>query len=152
MLHCWHPAFLLPSTPMKEWLRKPAARYILLFIIFAGGLALLRQTPVDVKLTLELDRSIRLGVMVMNGVELKILDADGTWISTSTFDFPAEIYPLGPKDTRTNPIALKLNKGIYTAVITMKYRFIDKPGEPTPLVRSFTFEANDESDKILLRP
>ncbi len=141
-------------STIREALKKPQIRYLVLFGVLAGTLWFLRDTPCDVTLTVDLDRVHRLGDEVLDRMEVKVLDAEGAWISTSTFDFPQSLFPDGPGPIRTEDkaIQLQLPPGNYRVKLTMRYRRSGAGKIPPELGKDFEITVDERETRRVLRP
>ena len=139
---------------IRTVLKKPLVRYLVIFAALGGALYFLRDAPVDVTLSVDLEKSHRLGDGVLRHLEVKVLDDEGTWISTSTFDFPAALYPDGPGPLRTKPSAIQLQvpPGQYKISLTMRYRRTGGGVAPPELLADFDVAVEDRETHLVVRP
>jgi hypothetical protein len=141
-------------TTIRDALKKPQVRYLVLFGVLAGALWFLRDAPCDVTISVDLERVHRLGGGVLERLEVKVLDLDGAWISTSTFEYPAAIYPDGPGPLRTDAGAIQLQvpPGSYQVNLTMRYRRAGVGMAPPELRKDFEITVDARETQRVLRP
>jgi len=109
---------------------------------------------VDVSLSVDLERSHRMGDGVLRHIEVKVLDDEGTWIATSSFDFPEDLYPDGPGPLRTSPGAIQLQvpPGQYRVSLTLQYRRTGGGVAPPELQAEFDVTVEDRETDLVVRP
>ena len=141
-------------TKIREALKKPQIRYLVLFGVLAGALWFLRDAPCDVTLSVDLERAHQLGDGVIERLEVKVLDVEGEWISTSTFEYPMNLYPDGPGPIRTNASAIRLQlpPGPYQVNLTMRYRRSGAGMSPPELRKDYQITVDDRETRRVLRP
>jgi len=139
---------------IRNVLKKPQVRYLVIFAVLGGALYFLRDAPVDVTISVDLEKSHRLGDGVLRHIEVKVLDEEGTWISTSTFDFPKNLYPDGPGPLRTKPSAIQLQvpPGQYRVSLTLRYRRIGGGIAPPELQADFDVAVENRESQLVVRP
>jgi len=144
----------LHLSTIRDLLKKPHVRYLVLFAVLAAALWFLRDAPCDVTLSIDLERIHRLGDGVLSRMEVKVLDDGRGWISTSTFDYPEALHPDGPGPIRTDPLQLQLqlSPGTYMVSLTMHYRRAGA-GRVTPeLGKDFEITVDERETRQVLRP
>lgn len=141
-------------TTIRNALKKPQVRYLVLFVVLAGALWFLRDAPCDVKISIDLERVHRLGDGIIERVEVKVLDIEGEWISTSTFEYPTSIYPDGPGPLRTDAgaIHLQIPPGRYQVNLTMRYRRAGPGKAPPELRKDFEITVDERETRRVIRP
>ena len=124
------------------------------FGVLAGALWFMRDAPCDVTLSVDIERVHRLGDGVLERLEVKVLDLEGEWISTSTFEYPATLYPDGPPPLRTDPgaIRLQLPPGTYQVNLTMRYRRSGVGKAPPELRKDYEITVDERETRRVLRP
>jgi hypothetical protein len=133
---------------MKDATRKKLARYFILVAFLGGAVLFLRQSPQEARISVELDKVYELAGSPAEKVEWKLFDEDGQWLSTSSFDFPEELYPSGPGPKRLDPVTLKLANGTYRAEVTVSYR--PGPKSPKPFLKTFVVKLDSDNREVLL--
>ena len=141
-------------TTVRAVLKKPVVRYLVLFGVLAGGLWFVRDAPCDVTISIDLERVHRLGDGLLDHLEVRVLDGEGSWISTSTFSFPRTLHPDGPGPLRTDPnaIHLQLPAGSYRVNLTMRYRHTGTGQAPPELRKDFEITVDERETRRVLRP
>lgn len=139
---------------IRNVLKKPQVRYLVIFAVLGGALYFLWDAPVDVTLSIDLEKSHRLGDGVLRHLEVKVLDEEGTWISTSTFDFPEKLYPDGPGPLRTRPsaIMLQIPPGQYRVSLILRYRRTGGGVAPPELQADFDVAVENRETQLVVRP
>jgi hypothetical protein len=133
---------------MKDATRKKLARYFLLAAFLGGSLFLMRQGPTEARIAVDLVKAFELGDSPAEKVEWKLYSEGGEWLSTTSAEFPEELYPRGPGPRRLDPVILKLNDGTYRAEVTVSYR--PGPKTPGPFVKSFIVKLEADNREVLL--
>ncbi|MFH1530814.1 MAG: hypothetical protein ABIK09_08805 [Pseudomonadota bacterium] len=141
-------------TTIRDQLKNRRIRYLVLFGVLAGALWFMRDAPCDVTISVDLERVHRLGDGVLDLVEVKVLDTEGSWISTSTFEFPRTLYPDGPGPVRTRAeaIQLQLAPGTYQVNLTMRYERSGPGKTPPELRKDFEITVDERETRRVLRP
>ena len=141
-------------TALREKLKKPQVRYLVLFGVLGGALWFMRDAPCDVRISVDLERSYQLGDGVLERMEVKVLDTESSWISTSTFEYPQNLFPDGPGPIRTeaDAIQLQLPPGTYRAIITLRYRRSGAGKTQPELRREFEITVDERETHRVLRP
>ena len=141
-------------TKLREWFKKPLMRYAVLLVALGGALYFLRSAPIDVAISVDIERTHRMGDGVLRHIEVKVTDADGGWISTSAFEFPEALYPDGPGPLRTDPhaIELQLPAGTYRVSVLQRYRRTGVGPAPPQLQSSFDVEVRSGEGNLVVRP
>ncbi|MBM4372414.1 MAG: hypothetical protein FJ098_12215 [Deltaproteobacteria bacterium] len=139
---------------LRSAFRKPWVRYLVVLGVAGGALLMLHDAPCDVSFSVDLERVHRLDEAVLERLVVRVEDADGGWISTSTFEFPPSLYPDGPGPLRTSPsgIRLQLPRGTCLVTLTMSYRALGSRPPPKELVYREQVDISERDARLTLRP
>ena len=104
---------------LKGW-KKRLVAYLVLAGVAVGVLYLLRTSPVEVHLVVELDGARRLGEADLLELKVSFHDEDGQWVTSTVYSYPPEVFPEGPP-AETRRTSLKMIPGPYEARLSMVY-------------------------------